>query len=80
MIGNKYGTGKSRLYILNRVLSPFFKLDPSSFAGYKFMDSETLKKSLTDPLRFIKLMIPKIKGAVDDNQILLFDELQIQGE
>lgn len=80
MIGNKYGTGKSRLYILNRVLSPHFGLDPSSFAGYKFMDSEVLKKSLTDPLGFIKLLIPKIKGAVDDNQISLFDELKIQGE
>jgi hypothetical protein len=80
MIGNKYGTGKSRLYILNRVLSPHFGLDPSSFAGYKFMDSEVLKKSLTDPLGFIKLLIPKIKGAVDDNQISLYDEIQIQGE
>ncbi|MPM08894.1 hypothetical protein SDC9_55210 [bioreactor metagenome] len=74
MIGNKHGTGKSRLYILNRILSPHFGLDPSSFAGYKFMDSEVLKKSLTDPLGFIKSLIPKIAGAINDNQISLFDE------
>lgn len=80
MIGNKYGTGKSRLYILNRVLSPHFGLDPSSFAGYKFMDSDILKTSLTDPLGFIKLLIPKIKGSSDDNQISLFGELQIPKE
>ncbi|GAB2546688.1 ORC-CDC6 family AAA ATPase [Spirosoma aerophilum] len=56
LIGNKYGTGKSRLYILNRMLAPHFVLDPSSFAGYKFMDSSVLKISLTDPKKFINLL------------------------
>ena len=78
MIGNKYGTGKSRLYILNRILSPYFCLDPHSFAGYKFMDSYVLKISLTSPLKFINLLVQKIPGAVVDNQISLFDESQIR--
>lgn len=75
MIGNKYGTGKSRLYILSRTLSPHFGLDPSSFAGYKFMDSSLLNKALTDPLDFIKILTANIKGAQDDDQISLFIEI-----
>ena len=33
-IGNKDGTGRSQLYVLTRRLAPYFKLDPTSFAGY----------------------------------------------
>lgn len=74
MIGNKYGTGKSRLYILNRTLAPHFRLDASSFAGYKFMNSEELKKALSDHIKFIELFRKSIKGAnYKDNQGILFD-------
>jgi len=73
MIGNKYGTGKARLYILNRILAPHFGLDPSSFAGYKFMDSVVLNKALTDPKRFIDSLLSKIKGAGNYNQTSLFE-------
>jgi hypothetical protein len=77
MIGNKYGTGKSRLYILNRILSPHFGLDPSSFAGYKFMDASVLKLTLKDPKKFILALIGDIEGAVDDGQISMFNETQL---
>lgn len=73
LIGNKYGTGKSRLYILNRTLAPHFRLDPSSFAGYKFMKSEILKISLSDHLKFINVLKPTIKGTESNNQTLLFE-------
>jgi hypothetical protein len=49
LIGNKMGTGKARLYILNRLLAPYFKLDPTSFAGYKFVTCEVLKEALHKP-------------------------------
>jgi hypothetical protein len=75
MIGNKYGTGKARLYILNRILSPHFGLDPSSFAGYKFMDATVLKLSLENPRKFILALIKDIDGAVDDGQISMFNEI-----
>lgn len=39
-IGNKDGTGRTRLYILTRRLAPHFKLDPSSFAGYLWATNE----------------------------------------
>jgi hypothetical protein len=76
MIGNKHGTGKSRLYILSRMLAPHFVLDPSSFAGYKFMDCSTLKLTLDDPLKFIKVISARIKGAKKSIQPSLFDNLQ----
>lgn len=75
MIGNKYGTGKARLYILNRILAPHFGLDPTSFAGYKFMDSHVLKRALTNPRGFIKLYTSKIKGAEKIDQLSLFENL-----
>lgn len=72
MIGNKEGTGRARLYILNRALSPFFGLDPSSFAGYKFMNSSVLEVALTNKKLFLssfkkKLSLPKennIQGTI----------------
>ena len=73
LIGNKHGTGKSRLYILNRTLAPHFRLDPSSFAGYKFMKSEVLKISLSDHLKFINALKLNIKGSESNNQTSLFE-------
>ncbi len=52
-IGNKEGTGRTRLYILSRILSPCFLLDPNSFAGYKFFTSEKLIKATYRPDAFI---------------------------
>jgi hypothetical protein len=72
MIGNKFGTGKSRLYILNRTLAPHFRLDTSSFAGYKFMNSDDLKKSLYDHRKFIDVFRKNIKGSTNENQGTLF--------
>jgi hypothetical protein len=74
MIGNKQGTGKSRLYILNRILAPHFGLDPSSFAGYKFMRSSVLKKSLDDSKRFTELLKKSVKGAKMEEQMQIFGQ------
>lgn len=41
-IGNKDGTGRTWLYILNRCLAPHFTLDPTGFAGYLFVTNENL--------------------------------------
>jgi hypothetical protein len=45
-IGNKDGTGRIWLYILNRSLAPFFILDPSGFAGYLFVTNENLLQAM----------------------------------
>jgi hypothetical protein len=75
-IGNKEGTGRVPLYILTRRLAPSFKLDPTSFAGYKFVTNQAIKETLYSPKRLINLV--KIKGfdevMLEPDQKSLFDE------
>ncbi len=75
-IGNKQGTGRCRLYILSRTLAPYFRLDATGFKGYKFMNSNTLKLSLTDPTRFEKIANKTIEDSSNDSQLNLLDELE----
>ena len=53
-IGNKEGTGRAELYIMTRALAPSFKLDPTSFAGYKFVTNEKIKRALYQPAKLIR--------------------------
>lgn len=75
-IGNKEGTGRVPLYILTRRLAPSFKLDPTSFAGYKFVTNQAIKETLYSPKRLINLV--KIKDfdevMLEPDQKSLFDE------
>lgn len=68
-IGKKNGTGKTRLYILSRILAPHFLLDPSSFAGYKFFTSDKLLKAIYKPDAFINDMI-KVSEEEEDSDSL----------
>jgi hypothetical protein len=70
-IGDKTRTGRSKLYVLNRRLSPYFLLDPSSFAGYKFINTATLKIALKNPKQFIRTAL-KLE---DSNQLFSEEEL-----
>lgn len=71
MIGNKSGTGRSPLYVLTRRLAPFFKLDPSSFAGYLWVTDQTLRQAMVDPESVIQWA--KEQGAsLDIDQLSLF--------
>lgn len=74
-IGNKQGTGRSRLYILSRTLAPFFKLDPTGFKGYKFMNSDMLKLSLINPTKFILETTKSFSSDDEGIQNTLFDNL-----
>ena len=76
-IGNKQGTGRNRLYILSRILAPHFKLDPTSFAGYKFMKSDVLKLALTNKSLFLKTLSKNITNDIIEQPTLfdLFDDL-----
>lgn len=59
-IGNKEGTGRAELYIMTRALAPSFKLDPTSFAGYKFVTNDKIKGALYQPKRLVNEV--SIKG------------------
>ncbi|MEN3322224.1 hypothetical protein VP395_00665 [Mariniflexile soesokkakense] len=80
-VGNKQGTGRSKLYILSRTLAPYFNLDPTGFKGYKFMNSNTLKISLYSPNKFIKEIVKYFDVEEEDQsatvkQTNLFDEIE----
>lgn len=72
-IGNKTGTGRNRLIILSRILAPHFKLDATSFAGYKFMDSTKLKLAMVDTKKFLVQFNFVENDKSSSNQLLLFD-------
>jgi hypothetical protein len=70
-IGNKEGTGRTRLYILSKRLAPAFNLDPTGFSGYKFVTSEALRRAIADP----KAVLAKVrsnKADLDAPQLELF--------
>lgn len=72
-IGAKVGIGRVPLFILTRRLAPFFTLDPTSFAGYQFVTSETLRAAMTQPRTFIRRLKakPGMESLLDDPQMRL---------
>ena len=73
-IGNKEGTGRTRLYVLTRRLAPHFNLDPSSFAGYLWTTSEVLMRAMEDPDRSLGRMERRGVGAeLETGQLSLFE-------
>lgn len=45
-IGNKDGTSRTNLFILNRCFAPVFTLDPTGFQGYLFITNRDLKTAI----------------------------------
>lgn len=73
-IGNKDGTGRTRLYVLTRRLAPAFLLDPTGFAGYLFVTNDFLHQAMTDPDRARRSFERRLGSDVGDHQLLLFEE------
>lgn len=72
-IGNKEGTGRTRLYILSRRLAPVFKLDPTSFAGYKFTTTAAIHEAIERPKTFLgKIQRDGADSMLDSAQLSLF--------
>jgi len=74
-ISNKTKTGRSKLYILSRRLAAYFTLDPSSFAGYRHMNSSALKNALTNPQQFIKTMLKEKEEEPNQGSLFSVEEL-----
>ncbi len=73
-IGNKDGTGRTRLYVLSRMLAPHFNLDPTSFAGYLFVTSDRVEEAMRNPDALLRRV--KKDGAdsvFEERQLKLFD-------
>lgn len=67
-IGNKDGTGRTWLYILNRCLAPHFILDPTGFAGYLFVKNEDLLKAM-----YYGNKLRDLNDTNEPEQLTLFD-------
>jgi hypothetical protein len=70
-IGNKEGTGRTRLFVLSRRLAPYFLLDPTSFAGYKFVRSQVIHEAMRKPQAFLR----RVKSGLSDNDL---EDLQLE--
>lgn len=71
-ISRKEGIGRNSLYVLNRRLAPYFKLDPSGYAAHMSMTPEMLLVALEDPKRFVRLrlnMDSAADGAVEQGAL-----------
>ena len=73
-IGNKDGTGRTRLYVLTRRLAPFFKLDPSSFTGYLWVTNEFVRRAIAAPDGVLRRLKQEGFGELEESQLTLFDE------
>ena len=74
-IGKKEGGGRTDLYILSRRIAPVFNLDPSSFAGYKFITNDTARIMILEPKRFTNtLRLGSLADVADPPQGNLFWE------
>lgn len=58
-IGAKVGHGRVPLFILSRRLAPMFTLDPTSFAGYQFVTSQSLRTAMSNPRGFVRQLQAK---------------------
>lgn len=70
--GSKTGLGRSHKYVLNRILSPAYELDPLSFTGYLYLTPKNLELAIKDQKKFIRYIEDRIKKGdieTEDNQI-----------
>ncbi len=73
-IGNKDGTGRTRLYVLTRRLAPYFSLDPTTFAGYLWVTTDLLREAMANPDTVVRRMKKKgVSETLETGQLTLFD-------
>lgn len=50
---NAGSIGRTKLYVLNRILAPIWTLDPNGFAGYLFIKNRVLEDAINNPIKMI---------------------------
>lgn len=78
-IGRKDGKsgGRTKLYILNRRLSPIWTLDPTAFAGYLFVQNALLEAAMVEPFSLLR-RLGKEAPNEESYQLTLFDDFEDQ--
>ena len=73
-IGNKDGTGRTRLYVLTRRLAPYFSLDPTSFAGYLWTTTDMLREAMANPDKLLRrIKKDGVSETLETGQLTLFE-------
>lgn len=73
-IGRKEGVGRNILYVFNRRLTPYFKLDPSGYAAHMSVTPEDIILAMRDPAGFVRKRFESVRNEseVPSNQGNLF--------
>ena len=75
-IGNKDGTGRTYLYVLNRCFAPIFTLDPTGFQGYLFMKNDDLRKAIYSGKELRRIDDDKSDDDIDLYQLSFSDYME----
>lgn len=67
-IARKEGVGRNILYVLNRRLAPYFKLDPSGYASHMSIKPGHLKLAINNPNEFVKIRLGLESVSVIEQQ------------
>ena len=80
-IGRKEGIGRNTLYVFNRRLAPYFKLDPSGYAAHMSVTPEGLTLAMFDPGKFVSKRFGDARNrpTAPNNQSDLFDNEKGEG-
>jgi hypothetical protein len=74
-IGNKEGTGRTKLFVMSRRLAPYFSLDPTGFAGYKFVTNTVIREAMSRPRSFVDSLSKNLNTVFEDPpQLSLFED------
>lgn len=71
-IARKEGIGRSSLYIMNRRLSPYFRLDPSGYAAHMSVTPDLLSLATSNPRAFVRARLRTEEFLGQDVQGTLF--------
>jgi hypothetical protein len=66
--GSKTGFGRSHKYVLNRILSPNYKLDPFAFSGYLYLTPEKLELAMKDERSFSRYINERTKDGPSEHE------------
>jgi hypothetical protein len=73
-LGKKEGFGRTKRYVINRRIAPYYSLDPSGFSGYFWVTSELLLRAANDPLKALDELRSRLPSIAEGSQMNLLDD------
>ena len=73
-VARKEGIGRNILYIFNKRLVPYFKLDPSGYAAYMSVTPEDLSLAIYDPSSFVRRRFGNARSIVQGGNLFVNKE------